>query len=450
MWKIISGMAALLMALPAAMAESGASVASPDGLNTNPAIQLAASKPGYWSATYRLRTPTVRLAFSRTPDDRRAKEWRAQAGFRIVHREGADFIERLDGKAFKRVRVESPANFVLLPKDYAPFSDFSDGGLLIHSGRFFTCPIECKSGGWQMTLNIPPTSKAIVGGAEYKRQVVWDDGREGRKVYVGGATPVANSHFLAIVDPALPAPIRDRLSEMLPIFMDYFVKQLGDLQHKPMLFASYGKTQGSGYHMKGGTLPDQVFMHIFGNLPENIGEQEFSWYVGWFFAHEAAHMFQGDGTASAIDEESWVHEGSAELLAMFALAQSDPGARSNIEKRANIAEKKCAAGLTEMRLRDAAKAGRFELYYDCGLLMQRRFDRDIRTANPKSDGALELWRDYRARVQAGAPPGQNTYLAAVEALAGMQTAKWGRRISDERLPDPSAFLAESSVSSGTR
>ena len=30
-----------------------------------------------------------------------------------------------------------------LSKDYAPFSPFSDGGLLFHSGRFFACADEC-------------------------------------------------------------------------------------------------------------------------------------------------------------------------------------------------------------------------------------------------------------------------------------------------------------------
>ena len=93
-------------------------------------------------------------------------------------------------------------------------------------------------------------------------------------------------------------------------------------------------------------------------------------------------------------------------------------------------------------MHDALANGHHDLDYPCGLVLQARFDRDIRLRDPKSDGIFTLWRDYRERLKKGAPPVTETYLASVEALAGKATADWARHIIYDRLNDPAAVLAE--------
>ena len=44
-------------------------------------------------------------------------------------------------------------------------------------------------------------------------------------------------------------------------------------------------------------------------------------YVHWFFAHEAAHLFQIDrGVGFASGAQSWIHEGAANTMAYSLIA----------------------------------------------------------------------------------------------------------------------------------
>ena len=79
-----------------------------------------------------------------------------------------DTLARADGAAFASVRARVPADYVELPKDYAPFSPFSDGGLLLHSGRFQACAGPCADAAapfaQSMSVAVPIGAHAIVDG----------------------------------------------------------------------------------------------------------------------------------------------------------------------------------------------------------------------------------------------------------------------------------------------
>lgn len=363
-----------------------------------------------------------------------------QPGFQIVHEGSTDYLQRLDGGTFREARVYSPTAFVLIPKAYLPFSPFSDGGVLIHSGRFFACPNSCtEEESWDLTLRTPSELFCIIGGSRRAGIVHWHDVGEGRAIYVGRASPLEDDHLLAVIDPGLPQVIRAPLASLFPAFMNFYGQHLGPLPQKPEMFVSFSTTGGSGFTMKGSVLPNQVFMHLFGDLAsQNPGQVLLS--MSWFFAHEASHLFQGPVSRISA-EQAWIHEGAAELFAARVLGERSAEEHAYAAARLHGASGACARGLAQMSLSQAHQSERDDLYYSCGLVLQSRFDQDIIAAG-RPEGIFALWREYRARVDAGAPANQDTYLAVVEALAGARTSDWARRIANTRLPDPAAALAE--------
>src|SRR5690606_5925767 len=116
----------------------------------------------------------------------------------------------------------------------------------------------------------------------------------------------------------------------------------------------------------------QVFMHFYGpgwNEPDRA-----DWlrrWMPWFFAHEAAHLFQ-QYERNADPAASWIHEGGAEAFAYLAL-QGMPGSgipRDFLDEKLEQAASACAEGLKQGSLADAQADGRFHNHYECGLLMQ--------------------------------------------------------------------------------
>jgi hypothetical protein len=257
---------------------------------------------------------------------------------RIVHEEGRDIVRRQDGQAFSEASFELPARFVVFDADYAPFSPFTDGGVLIHSGRFHACAVECPKDAqgndqpWRFSLE-PPAEK-------------------------------------------------------------------------PMLFASHDPGSDDGrYGSKGGTLPGQVFMHFYGagwDDPDRAG-----WlrrWMPWFFAHEAAHLFQ-QYERSADPAASWIHEGGAEAFAYLAL-QGMPGSGipgDFLDEKLEQAASACAEGLKQGSLADAQADGRFHNHYECGLVMQLALHAAVVEASQGRQGLFDLWRSYIERTGAGAP-----------------------------------------------
>jgi hypothetical protein len=406
----------------------------------SPDIALARVSAAYWSATYRLHDAVRRLAFASTPDDRRARDWTVQPGFQIVYEGSTDYLQRLDGRPFREARVESPTAFVLIPKAYLPFSPFTDGGLLIYSGRFFACPESCAGNeSWNLTLRTPRGLHSIVGGSRRAGTVRWHDLGAGKAIYVGRASPLEDDHLVAVIDPGLPQVIRVPLANLFPAFMNFYRQHLGPLTQKPEMFVSFSTTGGSGFTMKGSLLPNQVFMHLFGDLAsQNQAQVRLS--MSWFFAHEASHLFQGPASLVPA-EQAWIHEGAAELFAARLLAQRSAEEHAFADTRVQGSIAACARGLAQMPLSHAHQSARDDLYYSCGLVLQNRFDHDIIAAG-RPDGIFALWREYRVQVDAGAPANQDTYLAVVESLAGARTAEWARRVANTKLPDPAAALAE--------
>ena len=86
--------------------------------------------------------------------------------FHVIYSEGQEYLLRKDGAIFSEVSVRLTPTYTHLAKDYAPFSPFSDGGVLIYTGRLFACANTCddNSNQWQFSLQVPDNEHILIDG----------------------------------------------------------------------------------------------------------------------------------------------------------------------------------------------------------------------------------------------------------------------------------------------
>jgi hypothetical protein len=439
----------LLAAAGALLAAGCASAPVPPAADgTTPGIELRPGAPGEWSATYTLAAPVTALRFTRNPGDSRRPRWKLPEGFEIAHDDGVDLLRRRDGAAFAAVTASVPARYVMLPKEYAPFSPFTDGALLVHTGQFHACAgrADCPGNArWDLAV-IPPDGAHTIAHGVVGAHADFADGGDGTNVYVGAGEPLASADFIAVIDRGLPATVREALDRLLPQLMREFGARLVPPPRTPMLFASLDPhaPSGSGLHVQGGVLPGQVFMHLSSGNWSPATEQKVVGFLPWFFAHEAAHLFQhaGDGRAAHDPQQSWIHEGGADAFAALSVARFG-GTREYVEQRVNQAVGLCAKGLRELDdrpLNASAEAGAFDNYYQCGLLMQLAVDAEVRRASRGKRDLFDVWADFLGRVRAGAPWNQDEFVAAARRAGATGSAEFCLALATRPQPDPEKYL----------
>jgi hypothetical protein len=423
-----------LSSLFAVLASLAASVA-----HATPEILVTALHGMQWQVRYDLTEPVTSLQFVRSPDDSRPRTWLPDQGFEIVKTESGDVARRKDAAAFRTVRFRMSPTYSKLPKDYAPFSPFGDGGMLFHTGRLFACAGPCPDDeSWSMDLWADDEDRILLDGKTLQARAHWTDRGEGRVVYVGKGLAQQTRDFVAVIDAALPDDIRGRLLLQLPRFMHLFSSKLGALPRRPMLFVSYDTAYAPGWGQQGGVLGDQVFTHFYGSKwPDNVRKPEFADGLAWHLAHEAAHLYQR-GVFAQEPGDAWIHEGAAEAFAAIAM---QPEAAQFVRSARETAASKCAELIAEKSIREAIAAGKFDAAYKCGMLLNLTVDARIRTATGK-DGLYAVWSDYLRRLsRKDAVHGETLYLEAVSAVGGADTAAWLRNavatphhFDESRLP----------------
>lgn len=398
-----------------------------------PEILVTALRGMQWQVRYDFAQPVDKLEFKTSPDDSRGRTWLPDQGFEIVTTDRGEVARRKDGAQFRTVRFRMSPTYSYLPKEYAPFSPFGDGGMLFHTGRLFACQDLCpKDASWSMYLWAATEDQIILDGKTVKAQAHWTDRDDGRSVYVGQGVPKQTDDFIAVLDAKLPERIRGQLLAQLPEFMHLFSGKLGTLPTRPMLFVSYDTSHPKGWGRQGGVLPSQIFIHFYGSKwPAEMEKPGFADDLAWHFAHEAGHLYQRQTSTTSGDD--WITEGSAEAFAAMALrAQASAYVQSAEEKALG----QCRDLLKGRSVRDAIVAGTFDAAYSCGMLINLAIDSKVRLAT-KQDGLYAVWRDYLRRVSdRGSVTSEAAYLEAVSDVGGADIAEWVRKA----VTDPGADL----------
>lgn len=410
---------------------------------------------GDWRVDYDFDTPVREMRFMRTDaKGNRAAMWTAEdEDFAIVVEEGEEVVRRRDGELFDHAAFRMAPRYVPLDKDYAPFSPFGDGGLLIHTGRFFACAPRCEedegSPAWSFTVEAPGTS-VLHAGRVHEDRARFVERDSGTNIYVGATEPVETSHVLAVIDAKFPRPVRAMLEETFPKLMDFYAQRLGALPQKPMMFASNDEAHPSGgFGRQGGTLPGQVFMHLYGPQPEQANPRAGAEAMRGFFAHEAAHLYQRyEGNQDEAD--AWMHEGGADAFALLALQELGLADAAYRDTQIDIAMQQCERGVKGFALRESAARGAFDNYYRCGFLMHLAVDAAARRQSAGSCDLFCVWRAFFDRVDTGADWSAETYYATVDELAGRTTGRFVREAAMQSHDDVRAFFEGGLVAAGAK
>lgn len=378
------------------------------------------------AAAYRVAKPIQALHFPSELGGYRAEAWRPEGNdFRWVNEGDGERVERADGQPFTALTFVIPIDYRELPKSYAPFSPFSEGSTLIHSGQFHAClAAPCKD---PEPLPIAVEAKGATIGVEGRRTLTRDkfvSQDDGTSIFVGTLEPIEADGFIAVIDPGLPPNLRQNLDRSLPRAMAYFASFYGPLSFTPELYVSIDDEpeKNGKISTQGGTLPNQVFMHFDGgNARERLATEDPLW-LEWFFAHEAAHLFQQDKAGGKAGENvaAWIHEGGADAMAAQAMAKRGTSERSYAQTRFEKAQTACAQGLATSPLNRATAEGNFDLHYHCGLIVWLALDHDMRRNGNADAGLHDLNRAFFTAVRAGQPWNEAVFLqtAGQEGASG--------------------------------
>ena len=414
------GVAAGLAFLMTGCVGLGGSNRSDDAL----ALHISVRSNEEVTARYTMRQPARALHFAQELGGYRAAQWHpTDDAFRWMKEGEGERIERRDGAVFDAVSFAIPIDYRALPKSYAPFSPFSEGSTLIHSGQFHAClqvPCEGKDA---LPLAVDASGKIVgVEGRRTRGHERFISREEGTNIFVGTLEPVEADGFVAIVDPGLPDALRQHLGRSLPDSIDYFASIYSPLSFTPELYVSIDDRPeaNGGLSTQGGTLPNQIFIHFDGTNAKGRAVEGTPYWLDWFFAHEAAHLFQQDksGSLGGDDANAWLHEGGADAMAALALAGRGEAEGVYVRQRVSDAETACAKGLAERPLSEASAAGAFDLHYQCGLVIWLALDRELRAAGHR--GLDDLNRAFLAKVRNGQPWSAEVLLATAQGLGARE------------------------------
>lgn len=374
-------------------------------------ILLEKNQKGVWSVTYSSLVPVKQLSFKRSPDNSRKNRWVPLSGaFRFDYDGNIEKVSRTDGKPFKWATFQLKATYTSLPKEYAPFSPYTDGGMLLHTGRFFACAEIClpEHNEWSIEVQSAKSDNIIVRGRVYTGKAKWLDGDEGIKVYVGLAIPQNDSNFVSVIDENLPEELKTQISSQLPLLMNFFSLNMGKLEYRPALFASYSSTDDGTFGHQGGTLPGQMFLHWYGSKAiKEINSDE----VFWFFSHEVAHLFQREGANVNDHKDQWLHEGGAEFFAGKAI-EHFTNDNDIFQHKLEAAQDSCLSALDEGASYAEISKRNPRLHYSCGMSIFSAIDEGLRKSNGMN--IYKLWGLYNKGVASGKPAGALTFIAVAK------------------------------------
>ncbi len=363
-------------------------------MRTPDEVALAQVEGSIWAVDYRLSNPAKALVFARTDDDSRRQRWRSESvAIELARASGFDFMRSDTSGAFSSARfVFSSTPFPT--SDFPPYQRFSDGGMLIYSGRFHACrhhglvySVDCK-GPWAMSVTAPPGTHIVVNGQVYESEARWLDDRWGSRFYIGPLRPVTRSGVPTVIDSGLPDPITKLLLSKLPDVQAGFSQRLS-VDLTPFLFVSYDRSSPVS-RISGNTIRNQVFIHFAGRYwDEAVVEGNDAGEILWLLTHELAHVFQlgleGD------EDARWIHEGSAEAFTYLLLQAQFPESHGFWESKRKDASKICAEGLSAGPLATAVGHHRVKEHYACGLLIFLAIDQSLRHQPAHSQTLFDLW-----------------------------------------------------------
>lgn len=400
-------------------------LAAPGSTSADVEIRIQpARSDGHWRAVYQFPEPVTGLVFLRQSGYRRVATWRVETpGYALSSDEHGEGVRLLAG-AYPRQRITLafPVDTTVLEKDYQLFQPFSDGSLLLYTGHLGARP-------WGLDGRVPappqrfvlaprPGEHLVVEGRRLPGPTTWTDPHgEGTFVYFGAIEPLATEHVTAVLDPALPPWMVDRLHRELPrLFADYTELTGFALATRPTVLVSFRTaTDPHSTTWKGGTLPDLIQMHIEA-APDAPEDPDLLRRFYKFLAHEAAHLWNGQLFHAPDRGQSWMHEGGADAFAWRAMHRAGLLDDAALEERQLGDLNSCLAGLGARPLAAVEEAGEFRFVYSCGSMLAWLSEAALQSVDPAAD-LHTLWATlFRGAAERGSDYDEELYLATLHHL----------------------------------
>ncbi len=156
----------------------------------------------------------------------------------------------------------------------------------------------------------------------------------------------------------------------------------------------------------------------------------------WFFAHEAAHLYQGQAASIEARNDAWVHEGAAEFFAGQASVQGV------LQGKLENAKEQCVAGLTKEPNYIRASKRDFKLHYSCGLILMTAINTELTKANRGAD-LFTLWQRFNQRVVEGQTASASTFIAVLSPYLPEEMNDFLRHFSSHEEFSSVAFFSGS-------
>lgn len=390
----------ILTALIAAACLAGAPAAAreetPDTI-----ARVAVTRDGdRWTVDYELALDRPAFAFvvsalmreGRRPW--RPDRWTVQTpGVEIARVGNYDVLRSVDGRPLpRRIRIAMTPMGGDLEAEYAPSLVFSDGSVALFSEQFDLIPLDTAQGALDLPADL--NGVELPGGLT---EATWRD-RAGPVLFRGerrdtvtaadaetyvlfGDAGLSQGQAIAtVVDPNLPAWLRDELERFTPRVMEHYAAHAGPRRgDKPTVMVSWSGPKEGLSSMAGSVLPNLIVIDFEGEgvldpSPEVLARAR------WFFGHEAAHFWLGSqGLRYEVARDAWITEGGADVMAVRALAALDPAYDAREEFQREIDD--CIDLTTGKSIVTAAGRGELRTNYACGavfwLIMEAVAEKDV-------------------------------------------------------------------------
>lgn len=336
---------------------------------------------GQWKVSYQLDRPQSALIFSRSIGDYRASDWRSLIkGVGIKRVGGFDAI--ISDQARKDFSFTFTPSELQLNGDYTPFIKFSDGGVALFTGQFELLPIKNETAikalngnlhnyvGRQYNCEVLIKSEKpkIFKGQVYFDSVVDRFFGGGEYVFVGNSKITRGKSFIGVLDSDLPDWVTNRFdSDLESIFNGLNLLFSRDLPHTPTVLFAFHGLEKLGISNAGGAIGNGLLvLESEGSLYKKQNERAHS-YLLWFFAHEAAHLYQHKNSYYLHQlPDRWIYEGGANAIANYLLDDQSLTAQKTLSERKADAVNKCVKYLDSGKLIAQAVYHPSRAHYYCG------------------------------------------------------------------------------------
>lgn len=328
-------------------------------------IRLERVEQALWRASYSFSRPVESFRVYPAALAFRERHWRVLSpGISLTETaQGGEFGG--DDGVFNKLVVEFHGDSDFGDKTYVPVLPFSGGGGAVYTGHFSGDILV--DGSWQtiptrFTLKGLPGENTLLPSGASEQSPVY--------AYAGSLSPTEADQVIMVIDPEMPAWLRSTFDRSVPAVTSAFSDKLGHrLENKPFVLIAAGELEAyEGYSVKGGGLDGQFTIMLRGTdllLPSIERQKMFEKMV----AHELVHVWQQSMPGGGFNpDEPWLHEGSADALAVAALAATGLWTGPEVAGFHRQQAETCKASLGESDLPTTARDGNWTAIYACGYL----------------------------------------------------------------------------------